>query len=523
MRSRVTRFATVLVACSLFALGACDAEDDPPGTSNPDMGPGGGEAGIDGGPDVDDDGGERPDVPRPDTGPDVFVPPTPVDPCNPVCGPDELCGETGDGDGVDNDCNNQVDETCECVPGVARPCFAGPPDRRGRGQCTDGVETCNEFGRFEACGGGISPEPEECDGIDNDCNGMADEGLEGCSSSVLCPTAQGAAPLSNFPLRGGIVFDGEANAWNWTVTCPATVPEGMCPLPDAPGDKNTSIYFVQSGAYRVTLDVETADGEDLTCTWTVYVQGSGLRVELNWDTQGSAHGNTDVDLHLHRWTRNGTDTEFFNDDDCYYANCKASTQSFGGRSIDWRDSPRSGDHADNGDIAVCADAPHGEGANWLEIGACYNPRLDVDVISCESDDTDPTSYGFCAPENINVDEPVPGVPYRVMVNYFSSHGYGDGNPTYPAVNIYCGGALRGSFGLDPLVTLSRSGGESGQNWMVADVVFFAGVCGVDCMVYPLGTILEPCVPGGPTACGAAFGPPWSCDADIDRGVCTPRP
>lgn len=506
-----SRIVALFVVCSLAVLGACDVEDDTPGdgdgggseTGTPDLDADrDGAVGPDGGPVFPDAG---------DSGPDTYVPPIPVDPCNPVCGEVELCGETNDGDGVDNDCNDDVDETCSCTPNTTRPCFAGPPDRRGRGACADGIETCDEFGTWGECAGGISPRPEACDGVDNDCNGMADEGLSGCSSSVICPTAQGAAPLSNFPLRGGIVYDGDARTWMWTVSCPSTVPDGMCPLPATPTEKNTSVYFVQSGAYRVTLDVETTGGEDLTCTWTVYVQGSGLRVELNWDTQGSDHGDTDVDLHLHRWTRNGMDTEFFNDDDCYYANCKASTHGFGGRSIDWRDSPRAGDHADNSDVAVCADAPHGEGADWLDLGACYNPRLDVDVITCESGEVDPTAYGFCAPENINVDEPVPGVPYRVMVNYFGDHGHT--GPTTPAVNIYCGGALRGSFGLDPLVQLTRSGGSSGQNWMVADVVFFVGVCGVDCMVYPLGSIID----------GPAFGPAWSCDADVDRGVCTPRP
>ena len=436
----------------------------------------------------------------------------PVNVCVPSCGPVESCGDTGEGNGLDDNCNGQVDEGCMCpAPGVTRPCFGGPPDRRNIGVCADGIETCTEFLIWSECFTDVIPSPELCDGADNDCNNITDEGLPGCSSAVTCPGNENAPPLSNFPLLGGRVYTGTGSNWRWNIECPASVPAELCPAPADPNSRDTSVYFTASGAYRVSVQVTTDDGSPAGCAWTVYVQGSGLRVELNWDTMLDTAGGVDMDLHLHRWTKNGGDTDWYNDDDCYYATCQPDD------AISWSD------HANTTtDFAsICGDAPHGGGATWRGLGYCRNPRLDVDTNgtdgACDGSVTDPDLDAFCAPENINVDIPIVGMPYRVMVNYYS------GAPeTHPTVNIYCGGALRGSFGSDPFVTLRSSGGFGGgppnDNWYVADVVFFNGTCGIDCMVYPLGTITA----RAPDLFGTVpFGPAWSCNYDEFAGTCTP--
>jgi hypothetical protein len=83
-----------------------------------------------------------------------------------VCAPDvaasaEMC------DGVDNDCNGQVDDGV----GGGDPCNTGLP-----GVCADGNTTCE---------GGVQCVPvtpasnEACDGLDNDCNGVVDDGNPG--------------------------------------------------------------------------------------------------------------------------------------------------------------------------------------------------------------------------------------------------------------------------------------------------------------------------------------------------------
>ncbi|UJR83875.1 hypothetical protein [Sandaracinus amylolyticus] len=484
---------SLALSIALLAAPGCTVNDDGPGRPGTGGDGGGVGPGTDGGQLTYPDGGG------------------PVNACSPGCGPEEICGATNDGNGLDDDCDTRVDEGCTCMPGETRPCFAGPPDRRNIGACADGIEACTEFGIWGACVGGVSPSAETCNGSDDDCNGTSDD-LAGCSSAVMCPGNDVAPPLSNFTLRGDRVYTGEARSWTWSLDCPDSVPAELCPTLATPTAENTDVYLTASGAYRVNVTVTLADGTTASCAWTLYVRGGGLRVELNWDTMLDTAGGTDVDLHLHRWTRNGVDTDFFNDDDCYYLNCQPDDD------LTWAG------HADSA-LENCDDAPHGGGATWRDRGSCRNPRLDVDTNgtdgACRASVTDPNSDAFCAPENINVDSPVIGMPYRVMVNYFSDSGHSE--QTMPTVNIYCGGALRGSFGSDPFVFL-RNGdslGEANDNWYVADVVFFMGECGLDCMVYPLGQVMQ----GTEDDIGfsvAPFGPMWSCDYNAANSTCTAR-
>lgn len=450
--------------------------------------------------------------------------------CSGDCVPDDLCGD-GEGNGLDDDCDLTVDEGCTCRPGTTRDCFIGPPSRRNIGACADGVMSCNEFAIWDACGGGVFPTNESCDGVDNDCDGTADQGLSGCSSSVACPGNETVAPLTTHRLdssRVTLTGGATATSWTWTIDCPDSVPDDLCPALATPNAASTNVYLTASGAYRVSISMGLSDGTTANCAWTVYVRGGegSLRVELNWDTMVDANG-TDVDLHLHRWTQNGTDTNWFTADDCYYANCQPDAFE----ELDWG--------LPNSDLANCQDAPHGGGAEWRALGSCRNPRLDVDTNgtdgSCDGSETDPDLDSFCAPENINIDNPVIGQPYRIMVNYYSDHG--NSAATNAWVNIYCGGAIRASYGRDaPFFQFASGDGNQGggfgagpdnASWIVADVVFFQGDCGLDCHVYPIDA--EPRRGLGVDSSGIGFGndqqtfgPPWSCDYDRAGNRCVER-
>jgi len=70
---------------------------------------------------------------------------------------------------VDDDCDGTVDENCECIEGQTRVCGIDV------GECSSGIQRCSG-GRWSECQGGVNPTEEICDGYDNDCDGTIDEG-----------------------------------------------------------------------------------------------------------------------------------------------------------------------------------------------------------------------------------------------------------------------------------------------------------------------------------------------------------
>ena len=94
------------------------------------------------------------------------------------------------GDGKDNDCNGDTDESaagCLCTPKDTQKCGASDV-----GECQRGTQTCDSNSKWGACQGEVKAGKEICDGKDNNCDGKTDEGLpdlcaQACTQSSECP------------------------------------------------------------------------------------------------------------------------------------------------------------------------------------------------------------------------------------------------------------------------------------------------------------------------------------------------
>ena len=371
--------------------------------------------------------------------------------CVPV---DDLCpGREVCGDGDDDDCDGEADEGCPCVPGSVQSCFAGPPGRRNVGACTDGEQICMMSGTWGVCEGGIVPQDDVCNGLDNRC--------DGCSQRADCeidcpgpgdPRVPDGAPMTDYLLDGRLFYPGPVRTWHWDVQ------GGVCDLVSArfsshellePDAETATLRPLLSGDHTVTLTVVTATGTTLVCRWIVHIRGLGLRVEMCY----AESEYLDIDLFVKQpgattpWYPSSGDAYHPSDDQCDWHNCEAFLRGSSGRA-DWGYAPS--------DLSECVGGPLGD--RWRMLGYCANPRLDVD---------NNLSEGIGLPENINIDAPRDGETFRIMVNNFT------GLVASPLVNVYCGGRREATFGAPPDEVPDFTGTNGwegvGAMWRVADV------------------------------------------------------
>jgi len=124
--------------------------------------------------------------------------------------------------GADANCNGVPDadeQGCQatvCQEGTTQSCYDGPTGTAGVGICKSGTQTCTG-GLWGPCVGEVTPHPEVCNGLDDDCDGTVDDPPSGGS---LCDTG--------FSCQNGVCLPTSCNGEN--ARCPTgfTCTSGTC-------------------------------------------------------------------------------------------------------------------------------------------------------------------------------------------------------------------------------------------------------------------------------------------------------
>ncbi len=481
------RAAIPLAAITLIALGCSTVADDagpdaapqpddlgfvpPPLTDTgfepvPDQGGAGGSGGAGGGP---GDGGAG--------GAGGGPPPEREPYCDPMNR--ERCND------IDDNCDGLVDEGCTCTL-PEKPCYSGhPADLEGpQTACRAGVQACRlEF--YGPCEGEVRPSDETCNGIDDDCDGIADE-IADCENQppiAICPPDQEGPPLADYRLVGDY-DDPEGQAMSRATWRIVEQPPGSTADPSPDAGLATTIFADLQGTYVLELTVEDSEGGIGRCRTRVTTRTrDGLRIEMVWNVN-AVDDPSDVDLHLKR----AADAVWFDSglqgDDCFYRNCKVCGNAT--------------EPECRAELAAYNADPNRDPPPQVEWSApldADDPRLDLDDVE------------GLGPENINILRPRPGT-YRLGVHYYDDDDFG---PATVTVRIFCAGDLSAAF--DPVVMQpgERGGGPLTEFWEVADIVWD----GDSCRVEPLGP------PGCPRICSqdaAQFG---GCREGRSRGIPCP--
>ena len=84
-----------------------------------------------------------------------------------------------------------------CCPGTSETCYSGPSGTEDVGVCRAGTRQCQIDGTWGACTGEVTPSDEACDGLDNDCDRVVDNGFDLQNDAANCGSCGAVCNVPN--------------------------------------------------------------------------------------------------------------------------------------------------------------------------------------------------------------------------------------------------------------------------------------------------------------------------------------
>lgn len=181
-------------------------------------------------------------------------------------------------------------EAMACKPGAVEACYTGLPATVGVGACKAGTQICLENGSgYSDCVGEVVPAPEACNGMDDDCNGNADDGVlvtyyaDGDNDGFGNPLEMVAACAAP---NGFVINSGDCDDAN-----PEVNPNGY----ETPngyddncnGELNEDVYFASCKAILASLPASPSGPYTIDPDGPI---GNGMPFEVSCDMNSNGGG-----------------------------------------------------------------------------------------------------------------------------------------------------------------------------------------------------------------------------------------